>query len=104
VDAAGRVRDVKVDRSSGHALLDKAATEAMRGALFRPYMHNGVARAAVVIVPMDFGLKTRSSAKRDKDPAPARCGSLPQRDAGAEACAADRDSPPLQVISQSMAD
>jgi periplasmic protein TonB len=59
VETDGRVREVRVDRSSGHSSLDKAACEAMRGALFKPYMHNGIARAAVVIVPLEFSLKTR---------------------------------------------
>jgi protein TonB len=61
VEADGRVREVRVDRSSGYASLDRAAMEAMRTALFRPYMHNGVARAAVVIVPMEFELKKRGA-------------------------------------------
>jgi periplasmic protein TonB len=61
VEADGRVREVRVDRSSGYALLDRAAMEAMRKALFRPYMHDGVARAAVVVVPMEFELKTRGA-------------------------------------------
>lgn len=61
VETDGRVREVRVDRSSGHASLDKAAMEAMRRALFKPYMHNGIARAAIVIVPMHFGLKTRGA-------------------------------------------
>lgn len=61
VETDGRVREVRVDRSSGHTLLDKAALEAMRKALFKPYMHNGIARAAIVIVPMHFGLKSRNA-------------------------------------------
>jgi protein TonB len=100
VEADGRVREVKVDRSSGHASLDKAATEAMRAALFKPYMHNGMARAAVVIVPMDFGLKTRS-AKRDKDTSDERCTKLLQRDRGGNSCGADL---PRQMLSQSIAE
>jgi periplasmic protein TonB len=103
VETDGRVREVKVDRSSGHASLDKAATDAMRAALFKPYMHNGIARAAVVIVPMDFGLKARS-AKRDKDAAEERCGKLVQRDRIADSCAPDRGPPPLQILSQSIAE
>lgn len=61
VEADGRVREVRVDRSSGYASLDRAAMEALRKALFRPHMLNGVARAAVVIVPMEFELKTRGA-------------------------------------------
>ena len=61
VETDGRVREVSVERSSGHASLDKAALESVRGALFRPYMHNGIARAALVIVPVEFGLKSRDA-------------------------------------------
>lgn len=60
VGTDGHVREVRVDRSSGYALLDKAAGEAVLGALFRPYVHDGVARVAIVIVPVDFNLKARA--------------------------------------------
>jgi periplasmic protein TonB len=64
VEADGRVREASVERSSGYPSLDKAARESVLGALFRPYMHNGIARAALVIVPVEFALKTRG-AKRE---------------------------------------
>jgi periplasmic protein TonB len=61
VDTDGHVREVRVDRSSGYSLLDKAAGEAVLGALFRPYIHNGIARLAIVIVPVEFNLRTRTA-------------------------------------------
>ncbi|MEO8314685.1 MAG: energy transducer TonB [Pseudomonadota bacterium] len=79
VETDGRVREVRVDRSSGYSSLDKAASESVRGALFRPYMHNGVARAAIVIVPVDFELKTRA-VKRDHGLRDNRCGKPRDRD------------------------
>lgn len=56
VDAEGRASEVSVARSSGFDLLDRAACEAVRGALFKPYRRNNVARSMVVIVPVDFNL------------------------------------------------
>jgi protein TonB len=63
VDVDGRPRDVSVARSSGFDLLDRAACEAVRGALFKPYRRNNVAQSMVVIVPIDFNLKPA----RDRD-------------------------------------
>jgi TonB family protein len=103
VETDGRVREVRVDRSSGHSSLDKAATEAMRGALFKPYMHDGIARAAVVIVPMDFGLKTRES-KRDGNSGAERCSRLQQRDRVEDPCVRDRGSPPQQTFAKSISE
>lgn len=57
VDLEGRANEVSVARSSGFELLDRAACEAVRGALFKPYRRNNVARSMVVIVPIDFNLK-----------------------------------------------
>jgi protein TonB len=57
VDADGRPRDVSVARSSGFDLLDRAACDAVRGAVFKPYRRNNVAQSMVVIVPIDFSLK-----------------------------------------------
>jgi protein TonB len=88
VETDGRVREVRVDRSSGHTSLDKAASEAMRGALFKPYMHNGIARAAIVIVPMDFALQTRG-ARRDKGPPEQRCDKPHPRGHDVESCGPD---------------
>jgi periplasmic protein TonB len=100
VETDGRVREVRVDRSSGHAALDKAATESLRAALFKPYMQNGVARAAVVIVPMDFGLKPRSGSQ-DKHSREERCGKPSQRDRD-DSCMTERGAAPLQVLTQSL--
>jgi protein TonB len=55
----GRPRDVRVERSSGHELLDAAACSAVQKWLFRPYRENGIARAASVIVPLKFEISTR---------------------------------------------
>jgi periplasmic protein TonB len=102
VETDGRVREVRVDRSSGHAVLDKAATESLRAALFKPYMHNGVPRAAVVIVPMDFGLKPRGG-RHDKQAREERCGKSLQRDRD-DSCISERGASSLQVLTQSMAE
>lgn len=59
VDATGHAREAKVHRSSGFTALDRAACESVLAALFRPYMHNGVARSVDVIVPVTFALKQR---------------------------------------------
>jgi protein TonB len=62
VDERGRARSVEVLQSSGHARLDEAARTAVRRALFKPYLDNGVARAAVVTVPIEFAIRqSRSS-------------------------------------------
>ncbi len=100
VETDGHVREVRVDRSSGFASLDKAASESVLGALFRPYMQNGVARAAIVIVPVDFSLKTRG-AKHDRGPPDERCGK-PRRNArdDEDDCGPGRDGPPRHTLSQ----
>jgi protein TonB len=53
----GRPNEVRILRSSGHARLDDAAIEAVRAALFRPYVADGRARAAYVRVPVEFALR-----------------------------------------------
>jgi protein TonB len=57
IDAEGRPREIDVLRSSGHTRLDEAAIEAVRAALFRPYVAEGRARAAYVRVPVEFALR-----------------------------------------------
>lgn len=57
IDAEGRPREIDVLRSSGHARLDEAAVEAVRAALFRPYVAQGRARAAYVRVPVEFAMR-----------------------------------------------
>jgi len=55
----GRPREVRVERSSGHEVLDAAARSAVEKWLFRPYSENGIARAASVIVPIEFAISAR---------------------------------------------
>jgi protein TonB len=57
IDIDGRPSEVRILRSSGHARLDEAALEAVRAALFRPYVADGRARAAYVRVPVEFALR-----------------------------------------------
>jgi TonB family protein len=59
VDEKGQAREARVHRSSGFTALDRAACESVLAALFRPYLHNGVARSVDVIVPVTFALKQR---------------------------------------------
>jgi periplasmic protein TonB len=63
VEIDGHVREARVQRSSGHELLDRAACDSVRGALFKPYMLNGAARTALVIVPIDFFLTIRTASR-----------------------------------------
>ena len=57
IDIDGRPGEVRILRSSGYARLDDAAIEAVRAALFRPYVADGRARAAYVRVPVEFALR-----------------------------------------------
>jgi TonB family protein len=57
----GEPREIRIDRSSGYKALDEAAREAVSRSQFRPYRENGVARMAVVIVPVEFTLTGRNS-------------------------------------------
>lgn len=57
----GMPRDVQIDRSSGHQVLDEAARAYVLKIQFRPHRENGVARAAVAIVPVEFALNSRNS-------------------------------------------
>ena len=61
VDERGRAQDVTVLKSSGHSRLDEAARQAVRRALFKPYLEGGVARAAVVTVPIEFAVRSSKS-------------------------------------------
>jgi protein TonB len=61
VDERGRAQEVSVLQSSGHARLDEAARTAVRRALFKPYLEGGVARAAVVTVPIEFTVREPNS-------------------------------------------
>lgn len=64
IDEQGRARDVRVERSSGFARLDEAARQAVARALFKPYVEGGVAQPAIVIIPIEFALNTRSALAR----------------------------------------
>jgi protein TonB len=60
INPDGRPRDVRIERSSGFALLDEAAREAVLKCLFRPHRENGVAHSASAIVPVQFALSGRN--------------------------------------------
>jgi protein TonB len=61
VDERGRAQEISVLKSSGHPRLDEAARTAVRRALFKPYLESGVARAAVVNVPIEFAVRSSKS-------------------------------------------
>lgn len=98
VGTDGHVREVKVERSSGFALLDRAASESVAAALFRPYMHDGVPRAAVVIIPMDYNVKVRGG-RRDHGPPRDECGRPDRRGHGRDDGPCRGDGPPPQALS-----
>lgn len=56
IDEQGQARQISVDRSSGHARLDRAAREAVASAAFRPYVEDGAPRATLVLIPIEFFL------------------------------------------------
>lgn len=56
VDAAGVVSTVGVERSSGYAILDQAASRAVRSWLFRPARHGRRPVTVEVRVPVQFRL------------------------------------------------
>jgi periplasmic protein TonB len=59
IDEAGRADRIEIERSSGHSRLDDAARAAVKSALFRPYIENGVARAVLATIPIEFTWKSR---------------------------------------------
>ncbi len=59
----GNPLDVKVQRSSGHSHLDRAAREAVMHYRFKPYRENGVARTVQAIVPIEFSLTVRTASR-----------------------------------------
>jgi periplasmic protein TonB len=63
IDTQGHAREVQIHRSSGHEELDAAARDAVLAAAFRPYVENGVARTALVIVPIEFALTIRTASR-----------------------------------------
>ena len=56
VNEQGRIEAVSLQRSSGSRLLDQAAQQQIRTALFEPYREQGVAQAVFVLVPLHFEL------------------------------------------------
>ena len=61
IGTEGVALEVQVEQGSGHARLDAAAIQAARGALYRPQVVDGQARAVWVRVPLNFSLKGRDS-------------------------------------------
>jgi len=57
VDREGRVRDLSVSQSSGHGVLDRAATKAVKDWLFEPGRRGDVTVDMWVEVPLTFRLK-----------------------------------------------
>ncbi|VCU69950.1 transport protein TonB [Pigmentiphaga humi] len=57
INTSGRVDQASLEKSSGFSRLDDAALEAARRGRFKPYTENGVAIAAIAIVPFDFTLR-----------------------------------------------
>ncbi|HET7931236.1 MAG TPA: energy transducer TonB [Rhodanobacteraceae bacterium] len=57
VNAEGVVTDVRVERSSGYRVLDRAAVEAARHWRFNPGIANGKATGGIVRIPVDFHLQ-----------------------------------------------
>lgn len=56
IDERGTACEVHIENSSGHERLDQAAREAIARAEFRPYVEDGVARRAMVLIPIEFSL------------------------------------------------
>jgi len=63
IDEAGRANRIEIQRSSGHSRLDDAARAAVQSALFRPYVENGVARAVLATIPIEFTWKSRRASR-----------------------------------------
>jgi periplasmic protein TonB len=59
IDEGGRADRIEIERSSGHSRLDDAARAAVKSAVFRPYIENGVARAVLATIPIEFTWKSR---------------------------------------------
>ena len=57
ISTDGNIDDVQVQRSAGHAALDRAAAEAVRKWRFEPARNGSVAVAVWVEVPVEFRLK-----------------------------------------------
>jgi protein TonB len=58
VGVDGKVEDIRVDKSSGYARLDRAALNTVKLWNFNPAHHGGVAQRAWAKVPISFALST----------------------------------------------
>ncbi len=58
IDPSGHAARIEVQQSSGFARLDLAAREAVERAEFKPYVENGLAQAAFVLIPIEFSLNS----------------------------------------------
>ena len=56
VDARGRVKDIRIHLSSGHAVLDRAAVRALKKWIFAPGARRGVRTAMRIKQPVHFTL------------------------------------------------
>lgn len=54
IDAEGKVRDIHIDKTSGNASIDSAAARSLVGAVFVPYLENGVAIPVTTLMPVSF--------------------------------------------------
>lgn len=57
INTRGLVDKATLEKSSGFNRLDEAALDAARRGRFKPYTENGMAIAAIAIVPFDFTLR-----------------------------------------------
>lgn len=64
VDARGKVQTTQIAKTSGHAMLDKAATDAIAGWQFRPETCGGKPRDSWVAVPVDYALMSYAQGSR----------------------------------------
>jgi protein TonB len=58
VGADGKVEDIRIDKSSGYARLDRAARDAVKLWIFNAARHGGVAQRAWAKVPISFSVST----------------------------------------------
>jgi protein TonB len=56
INANGLVDETTVQKTSGSAILDRAALQAVKKARFKPYRENGVAEAVYTVIPIAFSL------------------------------------------------
>ncbi|MDR0225477.1 MAG: energy transducer TonB [Burkholderiaceae bacterium] len=70
VDSQGRVMQTELRQSSGHAVLDQAAMDTVRGWRFTPGTRHGVAESMWAMVPIRFSLdgKVAPAVQRTRAP------------------------------------